>query len=105
MAETPFVRELAERRCAPERQPTRLLSDDPAKALGAAPRQASWLDRLEALDASAAEPQPVSPYFVPTWSARCGTPIRGSDVLAHELWKQRPKLREQVALAAQEPCE
>ncbi len=47
--------------------PVRLLSDDPAKGLGQAPRESLLSERLrEVVGLPAAELQIVSPYFVPT---------------------------------------
>jgi len=67
LAHTQFVRDLLAGTLAFEWATTRLVSDDPAKALGRAPRAAMLPERLvRILGEPTAELQIVSPYFVPT---------------------------------------
>ncbi len=64
---SPFVRELLQGRLPLEWVPMRLVSDDPAKALGQAADSALLPQRLrELLDTPRRELLVVSPYFVPT---------------------------------------
>lgn len=62
----PFVRDLLERKLAFEWAPTSIVSDDPAKGLGAATEDGLLWTRLKELfGAPARELDLVSPYFVP----------------------------------------
>jgi putative cardiolipin synthase len=63
---SPFVQELLEGRLAFEWAPTRMLSDDPAKGLGAAPESALLPNKLgELLGEPKRNVELVSAYFVP----------------------------------------
>ena len=64
---SPFVSQLLNGSLALEWAPTRMVSDDPAKGLGLAPRGELLLDKLrETIGQPAAAMDLVSPYFVPT---------------------------------------
>ncbi|HLT03799.1 MAG TPA: phospholipase D family protein [Pseudomonas sp.] len=62
-----FIRQLLERRLALEWVPARLVSDDPGKGLGLAPREALLPHQLrEIIGEPRRHLELVSPYFVPT---------------------------------------
>ena len=67
LATSAFVQDLLASTLRLEWVPVRLVSDDPAKGLGAAPSEGLLLNRLAAvLGKPTREVQLVSPYFVPT---------------------------------------
>jgi putative cardiolipin synthase len=66
LRDSPFVRELVERRLPLEWSATRMISDDPAKGLGLAPPEALFPHRLrEMIGDPESEVDLVAPYFVP----------------------------------------
>jgi putative cardiolipin synthase len=65
--ESPIVRQVLDRTLPFEWAPTRMVSDDPAKGLGAAPSKALLPKQLRAVIGDPVESlDVVSPYFVPT---------------------------------------
>ena len=69
MRELPFIRQLLQGELSLEWATTRMVSDDPRKTLGTAPREATLPHQLhEILGVPAADLALVSPYFVPTAS-------------------------------------
>jgi cardiolipin synthase C len=75
IAESTFVRDLMARQLAFEWAPTRMISDDPAKALGRAEDSGHlWTQLMQVVPRATEEVILVSPYFVPT--------ARGAEVLS-----------------------
>ncbi len=67
LRDAPFVRELLEGHLALEWASTRMVSDDPAKALGTAAPEALLPEKLrQAIGRPASSLELISPYFVPT---------------------------------------
>lgn len=67
MRDLPFIRQLLSGELPLEWSPTRMVSDDPRKTLGTAPREAMLPHQLhEIVGVPAKELVLVSPYFVPT---------------------------------------
>nr|WP_255592649.1 phospholipase D family protein [Bordetella sp. BOR01] len=67
LRDLPFIRQMLARQLPFEWAPARMLSDDPAKALGQAPDGVTLADQLQhVLGQPASHLELVSPYFVPT---------------------------------------